>query len=181
MGWAVTYCVTLGRELGVEEHAGLRAWSEQHFPLKSARPSWVEQWRGLLPDERIAELAARHSSSTGHPGLCDFHGFVQTRSLARYRKVMGALQELERLLPFARILVSDDHYTQRNRPSEVDLANPVELPPGPPLTAPAPAASAERAVAAASKQAPEEAETDEVDELLDRARRDFERFKRGSS
>jgi hypothetical protein len=177
VGWAVTYFVKLGRPLEATETDALAAWEKEHFTLDPVNPKWVEKWRGLLPDEEVARLARDHSRQMA--GLmtlryaikdADFAGFMQTRSMASYRRTVISFQSLESLFPFATIRISDDHYATNARPGEIDLK---ELHAGARYgSEPAP----EPAEPAPDED--EDREQEEIAAMLARAREDFERWRR---
>ncbi len=145
MGWAVTYRVSLGRKLTMEEQSTLEAWMKEHEPLTPIGPnarslpdkdgirrtpleqanSFLDEWRHLLSAadlaraEALANTERSRLSAAQHEGdNSDYKGFIQTRSSAKFCKVVRAFQKLERLLPFADIRLSDDYYLKDARPSE---------------------------------------------------------------
>ncbi|WP_375767399.1 hypothetical protein NR798_37840 [Archangium gephyra] len=145
MGWAVTYRVRLGRKLTAEEESILGAWMQEHEALTPTGPNavslpdkhgirrkplgqdnaFLDEWRQLLPADAIARAegfanAKRARLATPRRGDADadYSGFIQTRSTAKFCKVVRAFQKLEKLLPFADIRLSDDYYLKDARPSE---------------------------------------------------------------
>ena len=145
MGWAVTYRVSFGRKLTEEEERALGAWMQEHEPLTPTGPnalslpdkdgirrtpleqvnSYLDEWRHLLSAADLARAEAlansereRLSAAQRGGDDSDYRGFIQTRSSAKFCKVVRAFQKLERLLPFADIRLSDDYYLKDARPSE---------------------------------------------------------------
>ena len=148
MGWAVTYRVKFGRPLSPPETAAFTEWTRAHFSLDGVGPhavavvdkygikrgplpgssGWLEEWRGLLSPEQIAQHRAQFDAVYARAGArddADYAGFIQTRSNAAYCKVVRAFQSLEERLPFAEIRLSDDHYLRDQRPR--DAGDPARL------------------------------------------------------
>lgn len=188
MGWAVTYKVRLRQPLSADETAALKTWSEAHFQLDTTRPdrTALDSWRGLVPDEVLerswnngrppgTDVKARDE---GH----DYAGFIQVRTEEQFRRVVRAFQELERLLP-ADILLGDDYYVRDARPGTVDLSELVPLPASKaksrprPESRPEPEPPPEPPTEAPAVDPDVERTLTEVEEALERARRDFELWK----
>lgn len=186
MGWAVTYKVRLRQPLTPDETAALKAWSTEHFPLESTRPdrAGLDSWRGLVPDE-VLEKAWKSGQPKGTDAKArdegyDYAGFIQVRTDAQFRRVVRAFQELEQRLP-ADILLGDDYYLQDARPGSVDLRELMPLPSqaeSRPRPEPRPAPEPPEPPTAAPEEDPDVERTrSEVQEALERARRDFALWK----
>jgi len=184
MGWAVTYKVRLRQPLTVDETAALKTWSEANFQLESTRPdrTALDSWRGLVPDE-VLERVWKNGQPLGVDAKArdegyDYAGFVQVRTDAQFRRVVRAFQSLERLLS-ADILLGDDYYLRDARPGSVDLRELVPLPErAAPSLPPEPVPPSPEPPAAAPAVDPDVEQTlSEVQEALERARRNFALWK----
>jgi hypothetical protein len=174
MGWALTYSIRLKRPLTTDEQAALDRWSREHdLRLSPTRGDAFDAWRGLLPDARIDEL--KQSDRKSAPPGADYASFFQVRTEAHFRKLVRAFQKLEALLPGAEILLSDDYHLSNERPSEVELSG---TPSARPRKAAEPAPPPMLELEGEEEPDPD---SDDVAAALERAKREFERWKKSKS
>jgi hypothetical protein len=172
MGWSLTYSVKLKRPLTREEQVALDGWSrDSRLRLASTRGDAFEAWRGLLPDARIEELKASERKYAVAPGA-DFGGFLQVRTEAHFKRLVRSFQQLEALLPVAEVRLTDDFYLKDERPSDVDLSEPLSPRMDEPDVSSLPA-SPDTADASDSDPL-----VNEVATALKRAQRDFELWRK---
>lgn len=127
MSWALHYAIELKRELSPEESLALgqlcekRALTLQRVVVGVGR---MAEWKGLIPDDEYARLEAllRASPETPAEGSWHYRGFIQLGSMKQLCRVVAWLREVERLLPVATFVISEDYsITEPCRPSQVDL------------------------------------------------------------
>lgn len=199
MGWALHYTVKWGRPLTGDEANAFKAWCDKTgaYLEPTADTPAFESWRGLVPDDVLEKMSKKpeRPQLPKVPGA-DYQGFLPLHSEASFRKAVRMFLELEKLFPFAEILLTDDYHLKDVKPSAVDFKNlptrdtdaphlppPVPDEPSEPNepTEPVAAASGAKGSAEGGREGltlPDAPELrDEIAQALERARKDFEIWK----
>ncbi len=126
MGWAITYEITVPRQLTPAE---LRALETLELRPAKNPAEVLREWGPLLYADDLKALTGSStwkepdSPPSAPPQQTQFEGFLQIRSDAQFRKIISKFREVETLLPDAEVRLRDDYALREpTRPRDIKVA-----------------------------------------------------------